>query len=72
MLEQDRQLGLALSSDEGQLIIKFLAEVLNEAKTTPERGGPDESVDSAATLFRAGQISVLNKLRLTEKRLHGD
>jgi|DEB0MinimDraft_4_1074332.scaffolds.fasta_scaffold00252_27 hypothetical protein len=62
MNEKNRQLGLALDSDEVLLVEQWLAEVLAEGATLPPT---DEAgrVDPAALTFRAGQLSVLNKLR---------
>jgi len=62
MNENDRQLGLALSSLEMELVEKWLSIVLVEGATLPPM---DENgrVDQAALIFRAGQLSVLNKIR---------
>ena len=62
MNEKNRQLGLALDSDEVLLVEQWLAEVLAEGATLPPT---DEAgrVDPHALTFRAGQLSVLNKLR---------
>ena len=62
MNEKNRQLGLALDSDEVLLVEQWLAEVLAEGATLPPTDS-EGRVDPAALTFRAGQLSVLNKLR---------
>ena len=62
MTPNDQQLGLALSSDEVALVERWLSVVLAESATLPPL---DETgrVDQGALTFRAGQLSVLQKIR---------
>ena len=62
MNEKNRQLGLALDSEEVLLVEQWLAEVLAEGATLPPTDS-EGRVDTGALTFRAGQLSVLNKLR---------
>lgn len=70
MQENDRQLGIALSSDEVKLVEKWLSLVLAEHATVApldERG----RVDDGAIVFRAGQLSVLHRIRGMRSQLEG-
>jgi hypothetical protein len=68
--EHDRQLGMALDSDQVQLVLDWLSETLAEGATLPPVDD-NGRVDQGAALFRQGQHSVLNKIRGMRRVLKG-
>lgn len=64
----NRQLGQALSSDQVELVIEWLAEVIAEDATLPpldDQGRLDQGMLS----FKEGQRSVLRKIRVMREEL---
>jgi len=68
LTQLDRQLGLALDSKQGELILDWLKSVTGFNATLPATNDAGEA-DQGMTMFQFGQRSVCHKIMLIKEHL---